>query len=147
MAKAMDQRTGEPIDHRFNHLHQIFTFLFVTGQILSEETLFDNMLEYFQEAEAFLWPNVIIALDEYMTTYCCDDGVCPNPMHARGVAFQKNSSEHDILMHFYLLRRKAIEVTSVSNMPYWEYLQRANQFDAQVWYSCADHPPPYLSSL
>ena len=145
--KARDHLTNEPIDQRCNHLHQIFTFLFVTGKMLSEEAVFLEMLEYMKDTESHLWPNVIVAIDRYMMTYCCDGGICSNPMPARGIAFQGNSTEHDVLMKFYLQLGRAIEVTRICNMPYWEYLHSAKSFDAEIWYSCISDPPPYLGSL
>jgi hypothetical protein len=84
--KALDRERQEPIDHITNHLHQIFTFLFITGEALSASFVKDKLIDYIGNYEPHLWPNVIFALDQYLITFCCDDGVCPNPMHARGIA-------------------------------------------------------------
>jgi hypothetical protein len=144
---AVDKDFGENIDHRVNHLHQVFTFLFVTGAALAKETLHEELMRYILERPAHLWPNVVVALDRYLVTYCCDDGICPNPMHARGVALQSQSEEGEVLMRFYLLLGKAIEVTRVSGLPYWEYLHNARSWDANVFFSCVGDPPPYLSTI
>jgi hypothetical protein len=147
---AIDTDHKDKLDHKGNHLHQIFTFLFVTGDALAKETLHEQLMHYILERSAHLWPNVVFALDKYLATYCCDDGICPNPMHARGLACQPQGEHEEILMRFYLLLGRAIEVTRVSGLPYWEYLYRARTWSAQVFYSCAaadGEPPPYLSSI
>ena len=148
--KAMDTGTGEEIDHRRNYLHQIFTFLFVSGEALAKETVHEELVSYVMSHDAHVWPNVIFALDKYLATYCCDDGVCPNPMHARGVAMQPASETDEILMRLYLLLGRAIDVTRSASLPYWEYLQSVTTWSARVYYaSGADdpNPPPYLSSI
>lgn len=143
---AIDNRFGEQIDNVTNHLHQIFTFVFVTGDALAQKTIHDELIEYVMSTAPHVWPNVVFAMDRYLATFCCDDGVCPNPMHARGIALQPASRDDEILMRFYLLLGRAIEVTRVSSLPYWEYLQ-LRTWSATVWYSCTDDPPPYLSSI
>ena len=50
-------------------------------------------------------------------------------------------------MKFYQLLGAAIEVTRVSKLPHWEYLSAVRQWDAEVWYSSTDTPPPYLHTL
>jgi hypothetical protein len=145
--KALDRERQEPIDHITNHLHQIFTFLFITGEALSASFVKDKLIDYIGNYEPHLWPNVIFALDQYLITFCCDDGVCPNPMHARGIAVQPASDTQDIFLRLYLLLGRAIEVTSVCGMPYWEYLNDLNSWDATVWYPGTDDLPPFLSSL
>lgn len=144
--KAVDERRQEPIDHRLNHLHQIFTFLFVIGNVLAAETVRERMIDYISDHDPHVWPNVIFALDRYLITYCCDDGICPNPMHARGLAVQRASEVQDILIRFYNLLGRAIEVTRVSRLPYWEYLNEVSPWDAEVFYSGKAEPPPLLSS-
>ncbi len=144
---AIDSRHGEVINHRQNHLHQIFTFIFVTGVVLAEETVHEELMNYILTKAAHLWPNIVFALDKFLATYCCDGGICPNPMHARGVAMQPSSDEDEILMRFYLFLGGATEVTRVSSLPYWQYLQRAENTPSRVFYSATDDPPPYLSSI
>ncbi len=145
--RAVDKDYGEPIDHTRNYLHQVFSFLFVTGNALAGETLHEELLHFILERNAHLWPNVVIAFDKYLATYCCDDGICPNPMHARGVALQPYTEDEDLLMRFFLLLGRAIEVTRVSALPYWEYLHNARKWSATVSYSSIGDPPPYLSSI
>jgi hypothetical protein len=144
---AVDWRTAEPIDNILNHRHQVFTFLFVTSDILSEEAVRDALFEFVQANDPHVWPNVIIAVNHYLATFCCDGGICPNPMCARGIAFQDNTEERDILMYFYLLLGRALDATTVGSMPYREYLRHAQQFNARVWHSTTDNPPPFLSSI
>ena len=40
-----------------------------------------------------------------------------------------------------------VEVTRVSGLPYWEYLKSAKTWDAKVFHSTRETPPPLLSSL
>ncbi|WP_338847295.1 DUF6602 domain-containing protein [Massilia sp. W12] len=145
--RAFDKRFNEKIDHRFNHLHQIFSFVLVTGKAISGAVIQEHVLEYVISREAHLWPNVFLALDQYLVTFCCDDGVCPNPMHARGIALQKAEDSPDLIMRFFLLLGQAIEEIRVAGLPYWEYLNEIHNWTAEVMYSCTDDPPPYLSAL
>lgn len=145
--KAFDRLRGESINHTENHLHQIFTFLLVTGKAIIGDTARDTLLDYVHARRAHVWPNVLLALDQYLITYCCADGVCPNTMHAIGLALQENESDPGLLMRFYLLLGGAIEATRVSGLPYWEYLRFANEWNATVIRSTRDEPPPLLSTL
>lgn len=97
----------------------------MTGDALAQETLHEHLMHYILERHAHLWPNLVLALDKYLATYCCDDGICPNPMRARGLACQPQCEDEEILMRFYLLLGKAIEVIRVRGLPYWEYLHSA----------------------
>jgi hypothetical protein len=145
--KAIDISRQEYIDPLSNHLHQIFTFVFVIGQVLDENTMLSEITDHVLQTAVHLWPNVIFACDKYLLTFCCDRGICPNPMDARGIALQKASSDQDILMKLYLLLGMAIETTRVAHLPYWEYLNRITSWSAEVHYSSKEDPPPYLSSL
>jgi hypothetical protein len=82
------------------HLNQVFTFLFVTGKALAGEAVQLDLLDHVLKTAPHLWPNVVFALDQYLVTYCCDDGVGANPMHARGVAYQPCEDPDDLLMRF-----------------------------------------------
>lgn len=106
-----------------------------------------EIMDHVLHTAAHLWPNIIFACDKYLLTFCCDRGVCPNPMDARGIALQRASSEQDILLKLYLLLGMAIETTRVAHLPYWEYLKNITSWTAEVHYSCTGNPPPYLSSL
>jgi len=145
--KAIDTRHTEKIDHLRNHLHQIFTFVFVVGETMEEDTVQTELMNYVLATEPHLWPNIIFALKKYLATFCCDYGICPNPMDARGVALQSASEDDDLLMRFYVLLGGAIEETRVSAFSYWDYLHGARPWSAQVWYSPNGDPPPYLHSL
>jgi hypothetical protein len=144
---ATDRRTGEPLEPKRNHLHQIFTFLFIVGRSMHPDKIRDELIVYLEHHDCSVWPNIIVALDKYLVTFCCDGGICPNPLDARGIAIQKNSRDHNALMHFYLLLAQAIEVTAVGNMPYWAYLKTLRTWDADVWFSLKEDPPPYLNSF
>ena len=144
---AIDNRYEEPWNQFDNHLHQIFSFIFVTERALDDETIVMQMLERVTAQSPHLWPNVIFALDQYLCTYRCDEGVCTNPNHARGVAIQRACNDDEILMRFYLLLGRALDAIRVSSFPYWEYLYQAKTWPADVHYACTDNPPPYLSSI
>lgn len=145
--RAFDPGRQEYIDPQNNHLHQIFTFIFVIGRVLKGNTMRAEIMDHLLHRGVHLWPNIVFALDSYLLTFCCDGGVCPNPMDARGIALQNASSDQDILMKLYLLLGMAIESTRVAPLPYWEYLNEITSWSAEVCYSCKDHPPAYLSSI
>jgi Domain of unknown function (DUF6602) len=141
---AYDFRFNETLTPSENHLHQIFTFLFITGNAMKPETLGQTILEEAFRIPVEHLPNVILALDRYLITYCCDNGVCPNPMDARGVAIQSAEIPAEALLRFYLLLGQALNVTRTSAMPYWEYLPKYNKVSATVLHSSVEDPPPHL---
>jgi hypothetical protein len=148
--KAISHDSREVLNPHSNHLDQLFSFLLITQDAVSGDLAREVLLDYVQDSEPHLWPNVIVALDKYVVTYCCDNGVCPNPLDARGVALQVAKDPADVLMKFYLLLGGAIEATRVSGLPYWEYLRQASQWQSDVWLAATNvdgEPPPYLSSL
>lgn len=85
---ATDDASGDGIDPVHNHLDQIFTFMFVTGRALAGRTILGELINLVHRRPAHVWPNVIFAMDKYLVTFCCDGGICPNPMDARGIALQ-----------------------------------------------------------
>lgn len=145
--RAFDRVWREHLDYRENHLHQVFTFLFITGRSLSPETARDELEGFLSAHEPHLWPNVVIAQDRFLLTYCCEDGVCPNPMHALGLSLQLAESGPSLLLRFLLLLGRAIEVTRVSGLPYSEYLRFASQWDAEVLHSTHEPVPLLRDSL
>jgi len=145
--KAFDWQRGETIDHLNNHLHQIFTFLLICGKAMKDRAMHVKLMDHVLSTAPHLWTNVVLALDQYVVTFHCKAGVCPNPMDARGLALQRASKEDELLMRFYLLLGQAIEVTRVSGLPYWEYLSAANSWSGEVHFAATDDPPPLLSAL
>ncbi|WP_339742197.1 DUF6602 domain-containing protein [uncultured Rubinisphaera sp.] len=141
---AFDSRFNECLSPRENHLHQIFTFIFVCGDALEPDTIAQTILEDAFEIAVEHLPNVTIVLDRYLVTYCCDDGVCPNPMAARGVAIQSSDKPYDVFIRFFLLLGQALNVTRTASLPFWEYLSKYQDIPATVHSSCVDSPPPYL---
>jgi hypothetical protein len=121
---AYDFRFDERLSPNHNHLHQVFTFIFVTGDAMSAETVGETLLEQAFETPVEHLPNIILALDRYLVTYCCDGGVCPNPMEARGVAVQPAENPFDAVLQFYLRLGQALNVTRTASLPYWEYLSK-----------------------
>lgn len=145
--KAFDTRYNESIDPMSNYLHQIFSFVLVTGRSISETAIQMSILDYITKREASLWPNVFLALDKYLLTFSCSGGVCPNPMHALGIHLELAKQSPDLIMRFFILLGRAIEVTRVSGLPYWEYLHASKQWTGNTIFSATDNPPPLLSAL
>ena len=141
---AYDSRFNEALSPEDNHLHQIFSFLFITGNAMKPDVLGLRLLEDAFEIPVQCLPNVIVALDRYLITYCCDDGVCPNPMNARGVAIQFATKPADAILRFYLLLGRALDVIRTSSLPYWEYLPNHANIPAMVFHSAVESPPPHL---
>jgi hypothetical protein len=142
--QSFDRLHCEPLDHVTNHLHQIFSFFFICGETLAPSTARDYLLEYLTGREPHLWPNICFALDRYLLTFCCDHGVCANPMDARGIAVQPENSRGQILLRLYLMIAQAIEVARASALPYYTYLSHLQQWQADVYHSVTEDPPPYL---
>lgn len=143
---AFDFRYNERLSPRDNHLHQIFTFIFVIGDALAPDTIAEIILEDAFELPVEHLPNVTLALDRYLVTYCCDGGVCPNPMAARGVAVQSSEEPFDVFLSFYLMLGQALNVTRIASLPFWEYLSKYRNIPASVHHSCVESPPPYLGT-
>lgn len=147
--RAFDAERQEEIDPVNNHLHQIFTFLFICGKAMKDSTMHTVYMDRVLATAPHVWTNIILALDQYLITFHCHDGVCPNPMDARGIALQRALPEDELLMRFYLLLGQAIEVTRVASLPHWEYLSAAKLWNVEV--HCAvpdpDKPPPLLSRV
>ena len=121
--------------------------MFIIGKALAGRAVGEELIELVHKKPPHVWPNVVFAMDKYLVTFCCDGGVCPNPMDARGIALQTASGRDEILMRFYLLLGRAIEVTRVSTLQHWEYLSKLRQWKAEIWHSSVDNPPPYLHTL
>ena len=143
---AYDCGRQETLDPRTNHLHQIFTFLMVIGKSMQPETVADAIVERAFEATVDTLPNVIVSLDRYLVTYRCGDGICPNVMHARGVAIQLPKEPNDILLQFYLMLGRALDSIRTASLPYWEYLSAYRTLKGPVFYSTVDDPPPLLGN-
>jgi hypothetical protein len=141
---AFDFRFREKLCPSENHLHQIFTFLFVTGKSMNSQTLALQLMEEAYATPVEYFPNAILALNQYLITYCCDNGVCPNPLDARGVAIQATENPADALLSFYLWLGQALNVIRTSELPYWEYLSKYHKIPATVLHSTVDDPPPHL---
>jgi|GEM_PF-2844939 len=142
---ARDIRTNELLNPKENHKDQIFTFLLVSGKSLARRSMQEHVLEHVLATAPEAWPNIILAMDQYLVTFCCDGGVCPNPLDARGIALQPDDGI--LLMRFYLLLGRAIEVTRVSGVSYWEYLNTATRWSPEIWHETYEDPPRHLVSI
>lgn len=143
---AYDLVHQEVLDPKSNHFHQVFTFLLVVDKSMHPDTLAESIMTRAFESSAETLPNVIASLDRYLVTYCCDGGVCPNVMHARGIAIQSAYEPGDIILRFYLMLGRAIDSIRTASLPYWQYLETFRNFDAKVLYSTVDDPPPILGN-
>lgn len=138
--QSFDTKFGEHIDNETNHLHQIFTFLFIIGKSLSENTVREEMMKRVEIHEPHLWNNVVLSLEKYLITFYCNFGVCPNPMDARAIAVQADSNEQNTLLHFHQLLGAAIQVIRTGSMSYWEYLNDLKNWDVDTWYTISTKP-------
>jgi hypothetical protein len=120
--RAVCYHTGEVIDHTHNHLHQIFTFLMILDRAPSSDLTTEVLLEVVHRSDSHEWPNIIVALEKYLVTYACDNGVCPNTEHARGISTITGNNASDTLLKFYLFLSQALTVTSVAQISSWAYL-------------------------
>lgn len=145
--RSVCRSTGEPIDHVNNHLHRIFTFLFIIERALSVELAQEVLIGFVHRSEPHVWPNLIMAFDKYLLTYCCNDGVCPNTMDARGIASVTSDKKIDVFLKFYIYLSQAIATISVSQMSAWAYLGDLVKTPADVSYNSIledDGSPPFL---
>ena len=145
--QAFDADRGEPIDHLNNHLHQIFTFLLISGKAMKDSTIQTKMMDHVLTTAPHVWTNLGLVLDQYLVTFACDEGVCPNPMHARGITLQRAPDEGELLMRSYLWLGQAIDVTRVSSLPYREYLGAAKSLATEIHHDAYDFPPRLLSQI
>jgi hypothetical protein len=143
---ARDATTGQPIDHTFDHLHQIFTFVFVCGDILSKETAVGTLMDFIAPREPHLWPNIVVAPDTYLLTYCCALGVCPNPMDARGVTCKQADDKDDLLLRFYMLLAQALSVTAAAHPPYNRYLSHLKTWNSDLLRPDSEDGSEHMSS-
>ena len=130
--EALDYRFGEPLDPRNNYLDQIFTFLIVSGKMLRGPTAREEYLNYMHSRPAEVWTNIILSLDRFLITFFCENGVCPNAMDARGIYLARPSNDDNLLINFYVLLARALEVTRRSSLPYWQHLETAMHWSGDV---------------
>src|SRR5258706_65975 len=82
--RAVAARSGDALNHLDNHLDRIFTFLFTIDSALSGERAREVLMDFSLRTRPHQWPNMLFALNRHLVTYCCEDGFCPNPQHAKG---------------------------------------------------------------
>lgn len=138
--KGLDRSGGYwQLDQKTDHLDQVFGFLFVIDRCLTELSARKALFEYLAENERYLWPNVCYFFDKYLVTYECEHGGCPNPMDAFAISVMKDLPRAELLLHFFLLVARAVEVTRVTPFRYWEYF-RASQGMPRLVYAFKDAP-------
>lgn len=146
-----DPRTGRSMDHKQVHLDQIFSFLFVIDECIQEELLRRTLFEHIAENERHLWPNIVFCFDKYLLTYSCVFGVCPNPMDAFAISVTDDISRSELLLYFYRLLARAINVTTVGSFSYLKYLEHPSEWPFKS-YAFTDAPvasdlPEHLTSI
>lgn len=125
---------GESINQTTNYLDQIFTFIFVIDHCVREETMRECIFEYIYQNERHLWLNICFFFDHFLLTYCCEGGICPNPMDALAITSMRDLPSEILLARFYLMIARAIEVTTVSSFSYWDYLPDSSDWEADAYY-------------
>jgi hypothetical protein len=120
-ATSISVGSGEPIVAE-NHLHQIFTFLFVIDKCLRTGPLTKALYEHLWKNQRSFWPNITYAFDQYFLTLCCHGGICPNPMDAFGISIVKGVPNSELLLWFSRLLTQAVAVTHVATFSYHRYL-------------------------
>jgi hypothetical protein len=121
--QALSTRSGEPIEHTSNHLHQIFSFVFIINRCLQKDTMFRAQYEHLWHHPRHEWPNMTLAFDQYLLSHCCHDGLCPNPMHAFAVGLVDEANRADLLLWFVRLLTRAVVSTHPATFSYHAYLE------------------------
>ncbi|MCG2786514.1 MAG: hypothetical protein L6461_15590 [Anaerolineae bacterium] len=132
--------SGELLDPKVNHLDQIFSFLWITDKCVSEEHMRISLFEYLYKNERHLWPNLCFYYDHYLLTYYCEDGVCPNAMDAYAIASVPSATPGNLLLHFYRLLARAVNVISVGSFSYWDYLDGPDGFQDTYAFPFSEAP-------
>lgn len=121
------------INQRHNHLDQVFTFLIVIDKCISAKTACELLFYYNRDYPRCEWVNLFYNFDKYLITYCCEGGVCPNPMDAYAISCLKDKPPERLLLSFYMSLARAVEVTTVSKFAYWEYLEGSKSWGAKAY--------------
>jgi hypothetical protein len=137
---SVNLMSGEPLDPVNNHLDRIFTFVFIADRALDADRAREVLWKYTERAEPHTWPNLIFSLEKYTITYCCDDGVCPNTMHARGISKSLASPDENIL-RFYQYLLAAVNCTSTSPIPSHAHLKLSPHNVADVIFNLGSPDP------
>lgn len=90
----------------------------MADRALSEEA----MREDIRRNPRHVWPNVIMAFDNYLLTYACPEGTCPNTMHAVGFGSARNHSRAELLMRWFLYIAQAVTVITLPTFSYQRYM-------------------------
>jgi hypothetical protein len=126
-------RDEEPMAQDSNHLDQIFSFLFVIDRCMKEDKLRRTWFEYLCAHERHVWPNLFFYFDNYLTTHCCQYGVCPNPMDSWGVSSITDRPKEELLLIFYRLVAMAVEITNVSKFSFLSYLGKEGSSEGYTY--------------
>ena len=129
-SKNISIKDDHLIDQRHNHLDQVFTFLIVTDKCVSTKSMREALFYYNRDYPRCQWLNLCYYFDQYLLTYCCEGGVCPNPMDAFAISCIESQAPEILLLRFYKMLARAIEVTSTSKFAYWQYLNASEDWEA-----------------
>lgn len=138
---------GMPLNHEDDHLDQVFSFLFVCGESLTPYNARHFMLDYLGRRSAHLWPNICFVFDNYLLTFCCDYGICPNPMHAIALSLQTELSQNETFIRFYLMLAQAVQFTRTGRLPYHSYLASFKPWNAEFFPAARVDSPPKLRDI
>lgn len=131
-------RTGVSIDHTGHHLDRIFTFLFVIDSILDADSMLEVVVDFVERCDSHEWPSLVVGLEKYLLTYACDDGYCPNTVHARGISVCRAEEGNNPLLQFYVFLSQAVLSTRVARVSSWHHLGHAAQGNAEIIFAATD---------
>lgn len=107
---------GEALEPKDNHLHRIFSFLFITGAALNPDAVALDLHDALETPIEWM-PNVVVALDSYLITYGCDYRR-PKPTQERNVVVQAIAQPVDAILSFCSLLAQALDVIRTSSPTY-----------------------------
>jgi hypothetical protein len=114
------------VDRPYDHLDEIFTFVFVTGRSLESFSLAEILfLEYCMSHDRTWWPNMVYSFDKYLLTYICPAGICPNTHCAEGIGVVDDADRDVLLFKFFAMLARAAQITSVWKFSYFDHLYRS----------------------
>jgi len=135
-AKKLDRSGGgenvsstkdEPIIPLENHLHQMFSFVFVINRCMKQESMCRGFYEHLWQNPRHEWPNMAFAFDQYFLTHSCTRGICPNPMDAFAIGLVDQVSNAELLLWFIRLLTQASVSTQTACFSYYKYMQGNEQ--------------------
>ncbi len=114
--------SGQPMEPAQNHLHQMFTFVFIINRCMAAPSMVDAFYEHLCANPRHEWPNMIFAFDQFFLTHSCSAGICPNPMDSFAIGLVDESSTSELLLWFTRLLTQATTATHTAYFSYYRHL-------------------------